>query len=96
MWREWKEMFLGCVDEHAPLKLKRVRKKRSPWITSELLCKIRRRDFIKKKTISFNNSAAWEQFKRARNQENNAKKRYVSDNLKANKGNSRKTWKMEI
>ena len=32
MWREWKEMFLGCVDEHAPLKLKRIRKKRSPWI----------------------------------------------------------------
>lgn len=27
MWREWKEMFLGCVDKHAPLKLKRVRKK---------------------------------------------------------------------
>ena len=32
MWREWKEMFLGCVDKHAPLKLKRVRKKRSPLI----------------------------------------------------------------
>ena len=36
MWREWKEMFLGCVDKHAPLKLK-----------SELLCKIRKWDFLK-------------------------------------------------
>ena len=39
-----------------------------------------------------------DQFKRARNQANNAvklaKKRYVSDNLKANKGDSRKTWKV--
>ena len=98
MWREWKEMFLGCVDRHAPLKLKRIRKKRSPWITRELLCKIRKRDFLKKKAISSNNSATWDQFKRARNQANNAiklaKKRYVSDNLKANKGNSRKTWKV--
>ena len=98
MWRQWKEMFLGCVDKHAPLKLKRVRKKRSPWITSELLCKIRKRDFLKKKAISSNNSATWDQFKRARNQANNAvklaKKRYVSDNLNANKGNSRKTWKV--
>ena len=98
MWREWKEMFLGCVDKHAPLKLKRIRKKRSPWITRELLCKIRKRDFLKKKAISSNNSATWDQFKRARNQANNAiklaKKRYVSDNLKANKGNSRKTWKV--
>ena len=57
MWREWKEMFLGCVDKHAPLKLKRIRKKRSPWITRELLCKIRKRDFLKKKAISSNNSA---------------------------------------
>ena len=91
LWRQWKEMFLGCIDKHAPLKLKRVRKKRSPWITSELLRKIRKRDFLKKKAISSNNSATWEQFKRARNQANNAvklaKKRYVSDNLNANKGN---------
>ena len=67
-------------------------------ITSELLCKIRKRDFLKKKAISSNNSATWDQFKRARNQANNAvklaKKRYVSDNLNANKGNSRKTWKV--
>ena len=84
MWREWKEMFLGCVDKHAPLKLKRVRRKRSPWITSEGLCKIRKRDFLKKKVISSNNSATWHQFKRAINEANNAvklaKKRYVSDN----------------
>ena len=26
MWREWKEMFLSCLDKHAPLKSKRVRK----------------------------------------------------------------------
>jgi len=96
MWCEWKEMFLGCVDKHAPLKLKRIRKKRSPWITKELLCKIRKRDFLKKKAISSYNSATWDQFKHVRNQANNAiklaKKRYVTDNLKANKSNSRKTW----
>ena len=74
MWLEWKEMFLGCVDKHAPLKLKRIRKKRSPWIASELLCKIRKRDFLKKKAISSNNSATWDQFKRARNQANNVVK----------------------
>ena len=100
MWREWKEMFLGCVDEHAPLKLKRIRKKRSPWMTNELLCKFRKRDFLKKKAISSNNSATWDLLKRARNHANNtiklAIKRYVTDNLKAmaNKSNSRITWKV--
>ena len=82
MWLEWKEMFLGCVDKHARLKLKRIRKKQSPWIASELLCKIRKRDFLKKKAISSSNSSTQDQFKRARNQANNAvklgKKRYVS------------------
>ena len=96
MWHVWKEMFLGFVDKHAPLKSKRIRKKRSPWITRELLSKIRKRDFLKKKAISSNNPAIWDQFRCARNQANNAiklaKKLYVSDNLEANKGNLRKTW----
>ena len=96
MWRVWKEMFLGCVDKHVPRKSKRIRKKRSPWTTRELLSKIRKRDFLKKKAISSNNSAIWDQFRCARNQANNAikpaKKLYVSDNLEANKGNLRKTW----
>ena len=98
MWRDWKEMFLGCVNDHAPLKLKRITKKRSLWIIRELLCKIRKLDFLKKKVISSNNSASWDQFKHARNQANNAikhaKKRYVTYHLKANKSNSCKTWKV--
>ena len=57
-----------------------------------------RRDLIKKKAISSNDHDMWEQFKRARNQANNAikqaKKRYFSDNLKTSKGNPRKTWNL--
>ena len=36
MWREWKIKFLNVVNTHAPLRTKRVRSKRSPWITSDL------------------------------------------------------------
>ena len=66
--------------------LKRIRRKRSPWVTKyrELLSKIRKRDFLKKKAISSNNPdnpATWDQFGCARNQPNNAiklaKKLYV-------------------
>ena len=82
MWHEWKQMFVSCMDKHAPRKLKRISKKRAPWITKGLLNKIHRR----------------EQFKCARNQANNAikqaKKRYFSDNLKVSKGNPRKTWNL--
>ena len=96
MWQEWKNLFVSCMDKHAPLKSKRIRNKRSPWITSELLLRMRRRDVLKKKAISTNDHAMWQQFKRTRNQVNNAtkraKKRYFSENLKTSKGNPRKTW----
>ena len=36
MWDAWKAMFLRCVDKHAPLRVKRTRAFRSPWITPEL------------------------------------------------------------
>ena len=56
------------------LKSKRIRNKRSPWIKSELLLRMCRRDVLKKKAISTNVHAMWQQFKRARNQVNNATK----------------------
>ena len=80
-------MFVSCMDNHTPRKLKRISKKRAPWITRGLLRKMHRRDLIKKKAISSNYHDMWEQFKCARNQAKNAikhaKKRYFSDNLVA-------------
>ena len=38
----------SVIDKHAPLKTKRIRNKRSPWITNELLREIYKRDFLKK------------------------------------------------
>ena len=98
MWDEWKQIFVSCMDKYAPRKLKRISKKRAPWITKGLLHKMHSRDLIKKKAISSNDHDMWEQFKCARNQANNAikqaKKRYLSDNLKTSKGNPRKTWNL--
>ena len=96
MWHEWKQMFVSCMDKHAPRKLKTISKKRAPWITKGLLNKMHGRDSIKKKAISSNDHDMWEQFECARNQANNAikqaEKRFFSDNLKVSKGNPRKTW----
>ena len=90
-------MSLSWADKHAPLKSKRVRQKRCPWITGDLHCKTRR-DFLKNQEMSSSDSTAWDQYKRARNQANNTikleKKLYVSDNLEINKGNLRKTWNL--
>ena len=72
MWQEWEQMFVSCMDKHAPRKLKRISKKRAPWITRGLLDKMLRRDLIKKKAICSSDHVMWEEFKCATNQSYNA------------------------
>ena len=36
MWDAWKKLFFSCVDKHAPLRTKRVRSCKSPWISPHL------------------------------------------------------------
>ena len=45
MWLKWKSLFLEVCDKHAPIRIKRVRASRSPWINNDL-----------KKTMSYENS----------------------------------------
>jgi len=99
MWKIWRDLFISCIDKYEPLKTKRIRNKKSPWITSELLSKMHKRDYLKKKALSANDQALWKEYKHARNQANNAiklatEKRYFCHNLEISKGNPRETWKL--
>ena len=98
MWDFWKHLLASVIDKHAPFRTKRVKNKRSPWITNELLREIHKRDFLKKKAASTNDPSIWKQFKDARNKANNsvkkAKRKYFSENLDANKSDPRKTWRL--
>ena len=49
MWAKWKNMLINCIDKHAPLRTKKVGKKKSPWITSQLKQSMHKRDSLKKK-----------------------------------------------
>jgi len=98
MWLTWRSMFMESVDKFAPLKRKRTKHKKSPWITNDLLRQIHKRNYHKKLAVTTNDIAYWEQYKNVRNQTNNdikaAKKRYFIDNLEVNKTNPRKTWSL--
>ena len=76
MWDVWKNLFMDVVEKNAPLQNKRVSKKHFPWITHH---------------GTENNTTAWERFKQARNEVNNAiksaKKQYFMHNLEMNKKN---------
>ena len=64
MWTEWKTKFLQIVDKHAPIRIKRVRSKNSPWITADLKERMHNRDTLKIKAIKSNDPHDWGQFQK--------------------------------
>ena len=89
MWKFWKNQLLTCIDKHAPMRSKRIGNKMSPWITHELIRKMSKRDFLKKKAVRTKDRSCWDDFKTARNEANNSikytKRKYFSDNLAASR-----------
>ena len=52
MWQIWKSLLMETIDKHAPIRIKRVGKKNSPWVTGELIKRILfERDSLKKRTV---------------------------------------------
>ena len=41
MWTEWLNLVMSAINKHAPLKKKRIGKRKSLWITSHIVEKIR-------------------------------------------------------
>ena len=71
MWDEWKRMFLSVVEKHAPIKRKRVRNKKSPWINSRAKQLMIERDRLKSRAIKSNSPVDWQNYKNAKNHANN-------------------------
>jgi len=98
MWNQWREMFMSCVNKHAPTRHKRVGKQKPSWFTNDLIVKIRNRNYLKRKAISSGDNHLWTQYKKARNNTNNAikqtKKQYFVENLEIHKNDQRKTWSL--
>ena len=71
MWTKWLNLFMSVIDKHAPLKKKRKGKRKSPWITSHVVQKIRERDYLKRQFDITRDDEIWLQYKKARNETNN-------------------------
>ena len=96
IWRAWKSMFNSVVDRHTPLRTKRVKGSKSPWITADLKQRIRERDILKIKATQSKNLHDWSIFKASRNSVNNeiiqAKEIYYRRTFSENENNLEKTW----
>ena len=98
MWNEWKRMFLSCADKHAPLRTKRARGTKSPWINTTVKKLMHERDILKIKAIRTREHRDWLKFKKHRNFVNNqikaAKEEYHSNAFRENEGSIRNTWRV--
>ena len=61
----WKNQLLTCIDKHAPMRSKGIGNKKSPWIMHELIRRMRKRDFLKKKAERTKDQSGCDDFKTA-------------------------------
>ena len=71
MWDKGLNLLTSVIDKHAPIKKKRLGRRKSPWITAELIHKMRLRDNLKKRFDMTHDDELWGQYKKARNDCNN-------------------------
>lgn len=97
MWQTWKDMFLIVIDKHAPLKNRRIRNKRSPWLNSEIKLRMIARDKLKAIAIKTNSPQKWADYKTEKNILNNiikkAKSEYYLNRFKDVSGQPKEIWK---
>ena len=70
MWKKWKDLFISVCNRHAPLRTKRTRSSKSPWITTVLKKRMNFRDRLKKKAIKTGDPSVWNQFRKTKTQVN--------------------------
>ena len=61
------ENFLAVADKHVPLKFKRIRNKKSPWLTPAVKKQLIRRDQLKKIAIKSSTVENWNNYKKLQN-----------------------------
>lgn len=98
-WDLFKQHFIETSNKHAPMVKRRLKKRVNPWMSSDIVKLMYKRDYYKKKAISADNSAQlWQLYKETRNLVNKevkrAKKTYFKDKVDECNGDSKKLWKV--
>lgn len=95
----WYKLFKGIIDDHLPLKQKRVKRTSQPkWFNANILNEIKIRDSLLKKARKTNLDNDWASYKQTKYNVSNliikAKQDYFKNKISGNKHNSRKLWNL--
>ena len=97
MWTKWKTSFDEVCNSHAPMKECRVKDRHNPWITSDVVKLMYKRDYLKKKYDKLKLPHILSEYRRTRNNVTkvikNKKRKYFSTVTEKYKGDSKKLWK---
>ena len=64
---QWEKLVMEVVDKHMPVRVKRVKKKHSPWINEFIFELMKKRDKSKKNAKLHNKVEDWREYKKIRN-----------------------------
>ncbi|XP_068728844.1 uncharacterized protein [Montipora capricornis] len=75
LWDHWVTLFNEILDNHAPIKKKRIRGDQLPWITPEIQREISRRNRLFKLHARNPTEASWNDYRKQRNRVTSLKRR---------------------
>ena len=97
VWSNWKTNFLRIVNSHAPLRTRRTKLNKTPWINSASKKGMRCRDAAKRIAVRTKNPQDWANYRKLQNRINNevktTKASYYHNSFVQSEGNARRTWK---
>ena len=97
VWRTWKSSFLEICNKHAPIKVTRVKHRYNPWINSDIIKLMYRRDYIHRHATANHDSDLWDEYRLLRNKVtfliNKAKTEYYNDIGKNMNSQPKQFWK---
>ena len=95
-WEVWKHSFLAVANLHAPVKKKRVRNSKAPWLTPEIKQLMWERDRTKRIATVTNDQLKWAEYRRLKNRVNHSikasKRDYYHSYFEDNVGKAKATW----
>ena len=96
-WTTWRTLYNEVLDQHAPLKTRRIKSNSAPWINDSILTAMQHRDETHEQARRFNTSELWTAYRDARNNVGNivrqAKAEYYKEIVEQNVFDSKALWK---
>ena len=97
-YADFKHSFLKISDSYAPIEVRRLKQRHNPWVTSDIVTLIYKRDFLKEQTIKQHSKELWDEYTHLRNDISSklkkAEKEHNEQEVTNCQGNPQKMWKV--